>query len=59
MKPLSVKQFANECGCTSDAIRRKIGSEIIPITTNPVTIDADHYDFIIKTFQNKRRNAVV
>ena len=57
MKPLSIKQFANECGCSGDAIRRKIGTEIIPITRNPVTIDADNYDFIIKTFQNKRRNA--
>ncbi len=51
---LTVRQFADKCGVTFEAIRKKINKEIIPATKSTVTIDSDKYDFIIKYFQNKR-----
>ena len=54
MRLLTITQFADECGCTYEAIRKKIGKEIEPHTESPVTIDADKYGYIIQTFQNKR-----
>lgn len=55
MRLLSTSDFAKECGCSYEAIRLKINVEITPETMNPVVIDADKYDYIIKTFQNKKR----
>ena len=53
MRILTVRQFADECGCTYEAIRIQVGNKIKPVTENPVTIDADKYDFIIKNWKNK------
>ena len=56
MRLLTVKQFADECGCTYETIRVQVGNKIKPLTLKPVTIDADKYDFIIKNWNNKNKN---
>jgi len=54
MKLISTQEFADECDCSFENIRLKIKSgEIVPESENPVRIDSEKYDYIIKTFQNK------
>ena len=50
---LTIKEFAAECDCTYEAIRKKIGTEIIPESHDPVMIDSMKYDFYIIFKQNQ------
>jgi len=52
---ISTKEFSIRCGCSYEAIRQKIGSEIDLAQTKPRRIDAVKYAYIIRTFENKRK----
>lgn len=55
VRPVSVAQFAACCGISWQAINKKVGKEIDPLTQSPVTIDATRYWYVIAYYRNKKK----
>lgn len=55
MNLVTIQDFSDKCECTYEAIRIQIDKTIIPTTRNPIMIDVEKYDFIIKYQQNKKK----
>lgn len=44
MNLVTIRQFANHCGCSYEAIRQRVeNGSIETVTDNPTTIDLDKY----------------